>query len=69
MGKTDGTADGTMERVGRSSIGEKIRRLRTEYNLFKSEITHRWRNPSESDARVIYVLTPPSFSPEVDVHG
>lgn len=50
-------------------VGKNSYRLAEGDSLhLKSNIPHNWNNPGKEDARILYVLTPPSFSPEVDVN-
>ncbi len=51
------------------NVGKNNYRLTEGDSLhLKSNIPHHWHNPGKEDARILYVLTPPSFSPEVDVN-
>ena len=50
------------------TVGEKTYHLTEGDTLhMKSNLPHHWRNPGKGETRILYVLTPPSFSPEVDV--
>lgn len=49
-------------------VGEEVYSMKEGDSIhFKAEMPHQWRSRSDGDAKMLYVLTPPSFMPEVDV--